>query len=346
MLFSTFELVTENIFDVDSLNKLSPQPESPGTTFVRWDILNKEEVLSHQQARELNIQIQTRVGQALFPDTIREICEDVIENGWNYRLPQPIVSELETPIIGPDGKQKNYVVRDGNNRFELPFSYFPCAVVSGEEYDLLRLGCISNNPNSWSRKNDCTADDVKAMIQLGFKMGKIEKTEEAVFAELENNYPQVRKRGRTRFVAEILESVGMSVSFQPYTKSTLRKHLSEHFDMDLGVDDDNMVIREASGWGRNLDNVNNTINLLKTAIKNPNFQVQAISYLLISEDMPEKPNENNAKQLRAEYDTFVVDFIRNFCIPVADSFRKGILKVPTNNWIAQVNGKEKLDQFQ
>lgn len=338
--------ITDNIFDLDQLNRLSPEPSGPGITFERWAILDKAEVLSHTQARQLGIEIQTRVGQALFPETIREIYEDVKENGWNYRLPQPAVSRLETPIIGPDGIPKKWATRDANNRFELPWSHLPCSIISGDEYDLLRFGCIANNPNSWSRKNDCTSDDVKAMIQTGFKMGKIEKTEEAVMKELETNYPKTRNRSRTKFVAEILESVGKSVSFQPYGKKAIAKHMSEYFDTDMGKDYDNKVINIAKGWGRPLDNLRNSVDLLQESIENPDYQVQAISWLSTGEGVTDQPNENNATQLRLQHDGYLVNFIRTFCIPVADAFRNGSLKLPTNHWVAQVNGKEKLDQFQ
>lgn len=346
MTLSTLDTITDNIFDLDQLNRLSPEPSGPGITFEGWEVLNKDEVLSHTQARELGIKIQTRVGQALFPETIREIYEDVNENGWNYRLPQPAVSRFETPVIGPDGKVKNYAVRDANNRFELPWTHLPCAIISGGEYDLLRYGCIANNPNSWSRKNDCSSDDVKSMIQTGFDMGEIEKTEEAVLNELETNYPKIRNRSRMKFVAEILKSVGQTVSFQPYNKVDVAKHMSEFFNLDMGQDDDNNVIRVAKGWGRPLDNMRNSVDLLGEAVANPDLQIQAVSWLSVGEGVTVQPNESNATQLRIQHDSVVINFVRNFCIPVADSFRNGTLKLPTNLWVAQVNGKEKLDQFQ
>jgi hypothetical protein len=346
MTLAGFDLITDNIFDIGQLERLSPQPSGPGITFGGWAVLDKDEVLSHSQARELGIKIQTRVGQALFPETIREIYEDVEENGWNYRLPQPVVSRLNTPIIGPDGKAKNYAIRDANNRFELPWTHLPCAIIVGEEYDLLRFGCIANNPNSWSRKNDCTSDDVKSMIQTGFEMGKIEKTEEAVMEELRTNYPKIRTRSRAKFVAEILQSVGKTVSFQPYNKVDVAKHMSEYFDLDMGQDDDNKVLRIAKGWGRPLDNLRNSVDLLEECIANPDYQVQAISWLSIGEGVTVQPDEKNASKLRIQHDSYLVNFIRTFCIPVVDSFRDGSLKLPTNHWVSQVNGKEKLDQFQ
>ena len=337
---------TSIVYDVNELIRLSPKPSGPGITFKKWAVLEKSKCLSHTQARELGIKIQTRVGKALFPETIALIQEDIDKNGWNYRLPQPAVSELKTPIIGPDGIEKHYAVRDANNRFELEGDQIPCGIIEGSEYDLLRYGCIANNPDSWSKKNDCTADDVKAMIQTGFDMGVIEKAEDSVLEELKSNYPNIRRRSRMKFVAEILSSVGQTVSFQPYNKVDIKEHMSNHFDLDMGLDEDKKVFRISKGWGRPMDNLRNTIDLLNHALEYPDYQVQTISHLSIGEGVTEQPNESNAKKLRMEHDRYIVEFIRNTMIPVVDSWRNGTLKMPTLHWVAQVNGKEKLNEFQ
>lgn len=337
---------TTHDYDVDELIRLSPEPVGPGITFEKWAVLEKSKCLSHTQARELGVKIQTRVGQALFPETIALIQEDVNKNGWNYRLPQPAVSRFETPVIGPDGIEKLYAVRDANNRFELDGDYMPAAIISGSDYDLLRYGCIANNPDSWSKKNDCTAEDVKSMIQTGFEMGAIEKNEDAVLLELETNYPDIRRRSRMKFVAEILSSVGQTVSFQPYNKVDIRDHMSNHFDLDMGMDYDNNIFRISKGWGRPLDNLRNSIDLLELALEYPDVQVQAISHLSVGQGVTEQPNESNAQKLRIEHDRYIGEFIRKTLVPVVDSWRDGKLKLPTLHWVAQVNGKEKLDQFQ
>ena len=98
MAFSTIiDLdIKKSNFDIEQLKKLSPEPKGEGIEFVEWAILDKDEILSHTQARELGVKIQTRVGKAIFPETIKEIADD-IENGkgYNYRLPQPSVSKLK-----------------------------------------------------------------------------------------------------------------------------------------------------------------------------------------------------------------------------------------------------------
>ena len=350
MAFSTIIEVAllESNFDIEQLKKLSPEPKGEGIGFVEWAILDKDEILSHTQARELGVKIQTRVGKAIFPETINEIADD-IENGkgYNYRLPQPSVSKLETPIIGPDGKEKNYAVRNGNNRFELPYQKYPCAVISGDDYDLLRFGCTENNPDTWSKKNDNSPDDVKAMIQIGFECGKIEKTEDAVRAELEKNYPKVRNRSRDRFISEILGTVGVKVSFQPYNKKTIATHLDEHFNLELGDDKDNKILRVTKGWGRPMDDLRNTVDILKQCIdKDYNgWDVEVYSHLSMGEGVTEDPNETNCERLRKEHERFIAKHIREYCIPVVDKFRKGTLRLPNFHWLAQVNGKEKLNEF-
>ena len=350
MTFSTIIEVPikKRDFDIEQLKNLSPTPEGEGISFEKWAILDKDEVLSHTMARKLGIRIQTRVGKALFPETINEIADD-IENGkgYNYRLPQPSVSELETPIIGTDGKEKKYAVRNGNNRYELPYQNFPCAIISGDDYDLLRFGCTENNPDTWSKKNDNTPDDVKAMIQIGFDCGKVKKTEDAVREELEKNYPKVRNRSRDRFISEILSSVGEKMSFQPYNKKTIATHLSDNFDIELGDDRDNKTLRVTKAWGRPMDDLRNTVDILKQCIdKDYNgWDVEVYSHLSMGEGVSEDPNETNAARLRMEDEQYILKFIREFALPLGDKFRAGTLKLPTFHWIAQVNGKEKLNEF-
>lgn len=343
------ENVLENnsvTFDVSELERLSPEPKGPGIKFEGWKVLKKEEVLSHSDAFNLGIIIQTRVGQGLFPDNIEEIEDDVEKNGWNYRLPQPAVSRLETPVFGADGKPKYYAVRDGNNRFELKFDEFCCAVISGDEYDLLRYGCMANNPDAWSKKKDSTEEDVKAMIRRGFDMGRIEKTEDAVMNELIENYPKVRSRSRPRFVAEILNSVGQTVAFQPFSKTTIAEHMSTHFDVDfMGQDTDNGVYRVSKGWGRPAENERNAVNLLELIMEHPDLQVQCISHLSIGNGVTEQPNEYNAAALREKHDMYVNSFIRKMAV-IVDKWRTGTLKLPSMHWVAQVNSKEKPNQFQ
>ena len=351
MTFSTIIEVPllKRSFDIEQLKNLSPTPEGEGISFEEWAILDKDEVLSHTMARELGIVLQTRTGKAIFPETINEIADD-IENGkgYNYRLPQPSVSVLETPIIGTDGKEKKWAVRNGNNRFELPYQEYPCAIISGEEYDLLRFGCTENNPDTWSKKNDNTDDDVKAMIQIGFECGKIEKNENAVREELEKNYPKVRNRSRERFISEILSSVGVKVSFQPYNKKTIATHLDEHFNLELGEDKDTKTLRVTKAWGRPMDDLRNTVDILKQCIDKDysGWDVEVYSHLSTGKDgVTEFPNETNCERLRQEDEQYIKKFIRETCIPIVDKFRAGTLKLPTFHWVAQVNGKEKLNEF-
>jgi hypothetical protein len=334
------------VFDVEKLRVLSEEPRGTGITFERWEVISSDEVLSHDQARQMNISCQTRVGQAIFPEMIVEITDSIIESGWNYRLPQPAVSELETHVLAPDGKWKKYLVRNGNNRFEATkhFNYFPCAVISGSEYDLLRFGCTSNNPNAWMRKKDSTDKDVMKMIHLGIECGVIERTEQAIEAELLKEYPSHRKRSRKTFVAEILGGLGLKVAVEPYNKGKVAQLLMEQFNLPMGYVDG--VLRISASWGRPLDNDRNMIAILERAVAQPDLTQEVYSYMAMGEGASEQPNEHNIKRLRTEYDAWPLKFVREFILPVADMYRNGTLKMPQLKWIQQVNGVERINEFQ
>ena len=123
--------------------------------------------------------VKPTIGQALFQTTINQITEEVADGDYDYRCYQPAVSKLDKPIqyTDEDGKEYvfKYIVRDGNNRYELPWRYFPCCVISGQdEYSLLQYGAIANAPTR-EKKNDCTPADVQYMIRLGFEHKKMKK---------------------------------------------------------------------------------------------------------------------------------------------------------------------------
>lgn len=340
------EVVEENYdieFELEKLETLSPVPEGEGITFVQWMILDKSEVISHKMARELNIFCQTRVGQALFLDEIRDIEEDVIENGWQYRCAQPAVSKLENPIMGTDGKMKYYIVRDGNNRFEMKFSKYPCALIEGNEYDLLRYGATSNNPSAYEKKRSNTKDDVKAMISIGIDRGVIEGTLEAVVEELRKNYPYTQKKNRHQFAAEILSKNNIKLSIEYWDQSRAKKFLESEFDIQEGLDD--TIYRGVVGWGRDSNDIPQMLKYLKMAADNPTYKQEIYSFLLMGAGVHEQPDENNIPALRERYEQKFRKFVREDLIPIVDSYRNGNLSMPSFHWFAQINNKERHDQF-
>ena len=231
----------ENIFSLEMLEShgrilmwddKTKTTSAPGITFVRWMIADKNEVMSHTIARELGIECQTRVDQALFKSTQDEICDSIISEGYDYRCCQPAVSELDTPIEYK-GKVYKFIARDGNNRYELPWDHFPCALIKGiNEYSLLQYGAMANNPTK-EKKNDCTPNDVKHIIRLGFNCGEIEKTEDAVYNILATRYKEIRKKNRRSFVAEILSEEGIKVSIEPYNVVKAKQHLIENYGVEI-----------------------------------------------------------------------------------------------------------------
>ena len=113
------------------------------------------------------------------------------------------------------------------------------------------------------------------------------------------------------------------------------------------MDKDNKTLRVTKGWGRPMDDLRNTVDVLKQCIDKDysGWDVEVYSHLSMGEGVTEDPNEINAARLRMEDEQYILKFIRETCIPIVDKFRAGTLKLPTFHWVAQINGKEKLNEF-
>jgi hypothetical protein len=338
----------ENIFNLKELEKFGRIPKSPGTEFENWEILHKDEVMSHSVARELGIECQTRVGQALFQTTIDEITNNVASEGYDYRCFQPAVSKLKEPIEY-NGKVYKYIVRDGNNRYELPWNYFPCAVISGEtEYALLQYGAMSNNPTK-EKKNDCTPDDVKYMIQLGFKHNEIEKNFDSVMVVLQTRYKEIRKKDRRIFAAEILNAEGIKISMEPFDISKAQKVLNDVYKV-IGVCGDISSMKESDlsvtvGWGRKPDHPRKFQMLLEKQLEFPENEYTIYSFLEQGQGVSTQPTEDNIQELRVQMESERKRHL-NYCMRVVTAYRSGKLKTPTYKWLAQANNVEIYNEFQ
>jgi hypothetical protein len=304
--------------------------------------------MSHSVARELGIECQTRVGQALFQATIDEITNSIITEGYDYRCHQPAVSEL-SEWVEYKGKVYKYIVRDGNNRFELPWEYFPCAVITGEsEYALLQFGAIANNP-SREKKNDCTPDDVKYMIQLGFEHNEIEKNFDSVMSILQTLYKETRKKDRRNFAAEILAEEGIKASIEPFDTKKAQKILSDAYGISnvctdvssMEIDDLLMTI----GWGRKSDHYRKFQALLNKQLEFPDNDYTIYSFLEQGQGVNIEPTEQNIQELRVQMEAERKRYI-NHCVRVANACRTGKLKTPTYKWLAQANNIEVYNEFQ
>jgi len=337
----------ENIFSLEMLERhgrilmwddKDKTTSAPGITFVRWMIADKNEVMSHTIARELGIECQTRVDQALFKSTQDEICDSIISEGYDYRCCQPAVSELDTPIEYK-GKVYKFIARDGNNRYELPWDHFPCALIKGKnEYSLLQYGAMANNPTK-EKKNDCTPNDVKHIIRLGFNCGEIEKTEDAVYNILYTRYKETRKKDRRSFVAEILGEEGIKLSMEPYNISKAKHHLIENYGVEISDHDFIM------GWGRKGDHHRKLYDMFECQLTNPEVDRNAYYFLEMGQGVETQPTESNAKNQRIQMESERKHYI-NHCCNVADLYRAGQLKSINVKWLAQVNSKEVYNAFQ
>lgn len=339
---------TENIFDLDQLKKNGriygwddekQNTNVPGIDFVRWMIADKDEVMSHKVARKLGIPCQTRVGKALFLQTISDITNDIVNNGYDYRCFQPAIELLPEPIEF-EGKTYKYITREGNHRHNLPWNYFPCALIKGEdEYSSLQFGAMANNPNK-EKKNDNTPDDVKRMIRIGFEYGKIDKTEEAVYEVLVKNYKETRKKDRRQFVSEILGEEGVKVSIEPYDKIKAAKNLKEDYGVNLNPDTDHI-----EGWGREADHYRKLFNIYEKATATPGIHLNEYAFLEMGQGVKNQPTEENAVQLRIQLESQKKKYIIH-CCKVADQHRNGQLNQINVKWMAQVNENEKYNEFQ
>ena len=326
---------------------------APNVTFKKWVILNKKNVLSHSKAKELGIKCQTRKGLALFLPTIATINEDIEQNGWDYYEYQPAVSKIteefckENNVPFPlivDGEEKTHIVRDGNNRFETDWVLFPCGVIEGDEYDLKRFGTIANVPDNKTKKNDCSDEDVMSIIQEGFEVGKVEKTEQGVWDELFNNYREVRKKDRKIFVAEILEKSGKKVSVEPFDIPKAEAHLKDHFGVEMGQDGD--VTRECVGFGRSADEYRTFFRLITNATKFPKVIQYVYAFQQHGKGVSPQPDEENINDKRKRTSNSLDDFMHEFILPAADAWRSGNFGAIIFRHLPQLNYKEKHNEFQ
>jgi len=362
---SNFDTLNEE-FNTSTDNHASRQAEylklktfgriknAPGVSMKKWRILHKEDVLSHSQAKDLGIECQTRKGMALFRATIATINEDIEENGWDYYSFQPAVSEITEefckrnnvafPLI-VDGNEKTHVVRDGNNRYETDWDLFPCAVIEGDEYDLKRFGTMANVPDNKTKKNDCSDEDVISIIQEGFELGKVEKTEQGVWDELIANFKEVRKKDRKIFVADILRLAGQKVNVEPFDIPKAEAHVKKHFGFEMGPDGD-YVTRECIGFGRTNDESRSYIRLISHAWKFPKVTQNVYAYQQDGRGVSPQPDETNINDKRKRTSNSIEDFMHEFVLPAADAWRSGDFGAIIFRHLPQLNYKEKHNEFQ
>tara|TARA_E500000331_G_scaffold356481_1_gene414960 strand:- start:145 stop:1476 length:1332 start_codon:yes stop_codon:yes gene_type:complete len=357
------DLRDPNFFSIDDLVKYGRiNQKAPKITFdpnviydgvnnlVGWAILNKNEVINHTLSEKLGLKTQTRSGKATFPKTIADINESIDEDGYDYRSFQPAVSVLDEPIEF-EGLTYKYVVRDGNNRYETAWQYFPCAVIQGEsEYYLRHYGAVANNPVANELKNNITEDDVKIIIQEGLKEGVIEKTREAVIAHLKAHFPKMRSGSRKHFAAEILGAVGIRASMESYNVTLAHKALGEYEDINkdevstriegMGEDDNQFVI----GLGRSGDHDRKMRMILDKQLEFPENTYTMLAFLEDGEGVAEDPTANNIDRLRVKFEGLWKKHIQH-CITVADAYRKNKLTPLNVKWLMQSNDTEERGKF-
>ena len=338
-----------DFFSLEQLKKYGRlKLPAPNINFVEWAVLHKDEVLSHTVARQLGIKCQTRVGESLFPRTIREIETSIDEEGYDYRAWQPAVSRLDD-FIHHKGKTYKYIVREGNNRYETRWRYFPCGIIEGDsEFALRQFGAISNTPNR-EKKNDCTPADVKSIIQDGFECGEIDKNEIAVLNHLKTYFKEVRKKDRRIFVGEILNEVGIKCEIETYDISKAQKHLRDNYGIeDVEGDVANMSVDQTlfcMGWGRKPDHFRKHYLIINKQLEFPENDYTMYGWLESGQGVTTDPTPENVDEKRIILEGDRKEHIQ-YCHKVVKAYQKGTLKPLNVRWMAQANETEPHNEFQ
>ena len=337
-------------FDVEELKRLSPEPKGENVKFKEWLVVPRGDVYvgTHEDCT------QTRSGITLEVGKVREY-KTSIENYYEYRSPQPSISPYNKKA--PDGKFYKYILRNGRHRWYASGQYsdFPCSLIDTDkdEYWLKQFGTTSNNEDSSVPLGvPTTQEDVKRMIRIGFDSDCIAKDQDSLVKRLENTYPKIRARDREVFAAEILNETGNFVSWEPYGEKKLKLYLKENFPPNSfttnsrGTDNVDAHGRIGFAWahGHPTTDTNILHAIGKSIIDNPGKKHYTVSYLKPYNQTVEYLCENKV-QLRNNYGGSFLEFVREFCVPLADMLKKGILEEPQKKWLPQDNSVEKKSEW-
>lgn len=329
-----------DFFDVELLKQLSPKPKGKNCKFEKWITPNRSEIFVG--SNEDNT--QTRAGQTIFLEDVDSIKLSVDKNGWEYRVPQPCVSLFEKEV---DGRFYKYILRNGRHRYFGTDDYdtFPCALMSGKtEYDLERLGATENAPSDLEKKREYTDADVIKMIRRGIECNVINKTLNAIVAELKELYPKVHTEDREVFANKVLNASGGKASFEPFNDSTAKKYLNKNFALGsfaVGGDKDN------NGRRGYISAFNHPVTLKhlqymvgQSIINHPDDPHVVYGYLKPYSSTTADACLANKTTLRNNYEGFMKRYVREHCIPLVELFQSGKLKEPMLNWFPQDNANE------
>jgi|9_EtaG_2_1085328.scaffolds.fasta_scaffold00431_15 hypothetical protein len=251
-------------------NPLVPVPKGLGITFVKRMYISKKNILDHDKAVELGIDLgrQQRVGDDYDKQWRDELNVSIMRDGWSYTCPQPAVSEIKPragatitePILYKNPKTGEeslltHVNREGRHRILCDNPDHPCDLIDAEHEDYLELfGTTSNNPSTRYNKKVTSDADAISAVRKWVQKGRISSD----WNELENDikiakvkeflrehYPHVSPGNRDKPAQLICSAEGIESSMRPWTKTVMEDYLSSEMGIEVGINHKDKVIRLA-----------------------------------------------------------------------------------------------------
>ena len=113
----------------------------------------------------------------------------------------------------------------------------------------------------------------------------------------------------------------------------------------MGPDGD-YVTRECIGFGRTADEYRSYIRLISNAWKFPKVTQNVYAYQQHGKGVSPQPDETNINDKRKRTSNSIEDFMHEFVLPAADAWRRGNFGAIIIRHLAQLNYKEKNNEFQ
>ena len=351
-------LDTETVYSEDQillvikkLEQKAPEPEGDHITFERWNYIRKDEIIDHEEAVRLGLKeyYQQREGNDLFHETVAQINESIQKKGWMFNAPQPSVSELSEPIMGSDGKMKNYVLRNGRHRYCTDDSYLPCSVISAPHEDFLqKFGTTSNNPDGIHFCNFTSELDAISAVRQWIRKGRLESNVDAVKEYLKVTYPHITPSNRVDTAVKILELEGHRESIRTWKQAEIRQFIGnpDTFNIVDGIDYKNKVIRYVSVMNQSEVDVRLMKQIMVDMVnpKYDGFSFRVYGALCNRSGRDEEVTSENITELRLRNEAKWREFVALTC-KLAKKKSSGKIPSVAFNWVYQDNNEETPNEF-
>jgi len=339
------------LFVIKQLEQKAPEPEGDNITFERWDCIRKDEIIDHEEAVRLGLKdyYQQRDGNDIFHDTVVAINESVKTKGWMYNVPQPSVSELKEPIMGSDGKIRNYVLRNGRHRYCTDGDYLPCSVISAPHEDFLKkFGSTSNNPDGIHVCNFTSEADAISATRDWIRFERLEANVDAIKEYLKTWYPHITPSNRVDTAVKILALEGHRESIRNWKQVEIRSFIGnpDTFNIVDGIDFKNKVIRYVSIMNQSETDVRLMKQIMEDMVnpKYNGFSFEVYAALGNRSGRDEEVTSENLTELRLRNEAKWSEFVALAC-KLAKKKSIGKMCSVTFNWLHQDNNEENPNEF-